>query len=316
MYRMNPLLEIKGLSVSYRTPAGEAQAVTAVSLVLGEGEILAIIGETGCGKTSLARAVLRLLGENARISGEVRFGSRDLLAATEKELSSIRGNAISIILQNPEPALNPVLTVGRQLMEVLQIHRRIKREAARRRVEEILVKMLFPDIPSLLEKYPFQLSGGMAQRVLIAAAMLNEPTIIIADEPTRALDKELRSSVAAALLAGDQTDRPAVLLITHDLDLAARFSNRTAVMYAGETVEICDTKKFFEKPLHPYSQALLGSLPGKGFQALAGMMPAALDLPRGCRFHPRCKYRTDVCTRRKPGFISIANRQVRCTKYA
>jgi oligopeptide/dipeptide ABC transporter ATP-binding protein len=201
-------------------------------------------------------------------------------------------------------------------MEVLQIHRQIKREAARRKVCEILEKMHFSDIPSLMETYPFQLSGGMAQRVLIAAAMLNDPAIIIADEPTRALDKALRSSVAAELLAGDQTNRPAVLLITHDLDLAARFSDRTVVMYAGEAIEICDTKKFFEKPLHPYSQALLGSLPGKGFRALEGMMPTPLNLPRGCRFHPRCRFKTDACTRRKPGFISIENRQVRCTKYA
>lgn len=237
---MNALLEIKQLSVSYRTPAGEAHAVTGISLALGKEEILAVIGETGCGKTTLARSILRLLGENARTGGEVRYGSHNLLSATEKELSQIRGKSISIILQNPELALNPVLTVGRQLIEILEIHREIKREAARKKICEILVKMHFSDIPSLLKKYPFQLSGGMAQRVLIAAAMLNNPAVIIADEPTRALDKPLRSGVATELLAIEKTNRPAVLLITHDLDLAARFSDRTTVMYAGELIEICD----------------------------------------------------------------------------
>lgn len=309
---MKEILEVDRLRVSFQTPQGEVRAVDKVSFGLKEEEMLAIIGETGCGKSTLARAILKLLGENASIEGKILYKGENLLELDEKGLAGIRGKFISIILQNPDLALNPVLTIEQQLLEMVRIHNKIKKDQARGKVKKILEKMGFSDSRALLKKYPFQLSGGMVQRVLIAAAMLNSPDIIIADEPSRALDRKLRTSIVNELIEIKKMDSTAILLVTHDLDLAVNFSDRVVVMYAGELVEICDTKQFFEKPLHPYSQALSGSLPGKGFQPITGMTPSLIKPPAGCRFHPRCKFRKDICLVRKPELISIEEGQVRC----
>ena len=313
---MSNILKVDGLQVSFSTPAGDLRAVDDVSFGLREEETLAVIGETGCGKSTLARSILRLTGENARIKGKIYYGGQDLLELKEKELAKIRGNAISIVLQNPDLALNPVINVGRQLLEMIRIHRHLKREQAKEEVIETLGKMGFSGIPSLLKNYPFQLSGGMKQRVLLAAAMLNNPGIIIADEPTRALDLPLRNSIIQELTAIKKMKRTAILLITHDLRLASAFSDRIAVMYAGELVEICETEKFFDKPLHPYSQVLLDSLPERGFQTVPGWAPSFVKRVKGCRFFPRCKFKKDICSEEKPRLLSIAGGQVRCARYA
>jgi len=313
---MSEILKVDGLRVSFSTPSGDVLAVDDVSFGLKEEETLAVIGETGCGKSTLARSILRLTGENARINGKVYYGGQDLLELNEKELAKIRGKSISIVLQNPDLALNPVIDVGRQLLEMIRIHQKTKREQAMERVIETIGKMGFSDIPSLLRKYPFQLSGGMMQRVLVAAAMLNNPEIIIADEPTRALDLPLRDSIIRELTTIKQMKRTAILLITHDLQLAAGFSDRIAVMYAGEWVEISETRKFFAGPLHPYSQVLIDSLPGRGFQTVQGTAPAQAKPPPGCRFYPVCAFRKDICCQSKPGLLSTPAGEVRCTRFA
>jgi peptide/nickel transport system ATP-binding protein len=312
---MKTILSVEQLQVWFNTPGGKVPAVDNVSFSLKKGEIFALVGETGCGKSVVGRAIMGLTGENARVSGIVRFKGKNLLTLTQKKLSHLRGNAIAIILQNPDQALNPVIPIGRQLMEPLIHHWHIDKLKARELSKKALEPMGFDDIDEILKKYPFQLSGGMNQRILIAASMLTKPEMIIADEPTNALDQDLKEKIKDELAGFREKNRTSILLITHDLDLAAGIAQRIGVMYAGEFVEINRASSFILQPQHPYSMALLNSLPAKGFQPAAGISTSWLSPPRGCRFSPRCPFKKSQCTRDKPAMVPMAEGEVRCLLY-
>jgi peptide/nickel transport system ATP-binding protein len=309
-------LHIRDLSVRFPSPRGAVKAVDGVSLDHREQETLALIGETGCGKTTLAKAILRLTPEDATVRGRVEFMGRDLLGLTERELAEIRGKEIGIVFQNPALALNPVHKIGKQVAEPLRVHEGIgSREAAVRAVDS-LERLGLQDVEEQTRKYPFQLSGGMNQRVVIAASMILSPKLLIADEPTKGLDQKNRQSVVEELRLIKRRSNSSILLITHDLRLAKRVADRIAIMYAGMIVEVSPTEAFFREQLHPYSRALMKSLPDEGFQPIPGAPPAMTSVPSGCRFHPRCAERREVCDKETPEDLHRGDRTVKCVLYA
>lgn len=309
-------LAVKNLRVDFETRMGIVQAVDDVSLHLREEETLALVGETGCGKSVVAHAILRLLPQNARADGQVLYEDRNLMRLSEKELCQIRGRKISLVIQNPSLALNPVYTVGHQIVEPLVVHESEKRSRAFRTAKQLLAKLRFHQPERDIKMYPFQLSGGMRQRVLIGMSVVLHPEIVIADEPTKGLDDRLKQVILEELRLIKELDHSSLLLITHDLNTAKNLSERMAVMYAGEIIEIGDTREFFENPQHPYSKALLESLPERGFQPIPGSSPSPIDLPEGCRFHPRCPLRRAVCSEKKPDLVCFEERNVRCVLFS
>ncbi len=309
-------LRLEELSVRYATPSGPLTAVDRASLDLCfPSPSLALVGETGCGKTSLALAALGLLPANAEVSGRVAYEGRDLLRLTEREWSRLRGDRISAVLQNPSLALNPVYSIGHQIAEVFRIHRGDRRDDAYQKAAALLERMKLGDVRRRMSMYPHQFSEGMNQRVLIAAAVALNPRILITDEPTKGLDPGLKSDVIEELrIAGAEPDT-ALFLITHDLDAARALCARIAVMYAGEIVEQAETGAFFAQPRHPYAQALLDSLPERGFRAVPGSPPSLTAPPQGCRFQERCPRRMGVCTEVRPEISFEPGREVRCHLY-
>jgi peptide/nickel transport system ATP-binding protein len=281
-----------------------------------ERETLALIGETGCGKTTLAKAVLRLVAEDATVRGRVEFMGRDLLGLTETDLAEIRGKAIGIVFQNPALALNPVHTIGKQVAEPLRVHEGVGSKEAAARVVDSLERLGLQDVEEQTRKYPFQLSGGMNQRVVIAASMICSPKLLIADEPTKGLDRKNRQSVVEELQLIKRQSNTSILLITHDLRLAKRVADRVAIMYAGMIVEVSPVEAFFREQLHPYSRALMKSLPDQGFQPIPGAPPAMTAPPSGCRFHPRCAERREACDEEIPADVHRGDRTVKCVLYA
>jgi peptide/nickel transport system ATP-binding protein len=309
-------LETRDLTVQYFTDSGLVTAVDHVSLSLcGSGGSLALVGETGCGKSTLALAVLGLLLPNARVEGEVLFEGENLLTFTEKELSRLRGERIAAVLQNPSLSLNPVYSVRRQVAEVFRIHRGTPRKEAESQAAQLLGRLGIADAERRMAQYPFQFSEGMNQRVLIAAGVALDPRILIADEPTKGLDEGLKQDVIAELKLILEGGRTTLFLIAHDLEVASALCERIAVMYAGEILEESPTKAFFEAPLHPYAQALLGSLPDRGFEPVPGDSPSTVKPPPGCRFHPRCPRVLDICGEERPILVSRNGRKVRCHLY-
>jgi peptide/nickel transport system ATP-binding protein len=330
-------LEIKDLTVRFRMPGGALTAVDQVSLSFcgshpsavehdvpvgatrdssgPYGRSLALVGETGCGKSVLAHAVLRLLPQNAEVSGQVLFGGQDLLALSERELSRLRGDRIAIVPQNPSLSLNPVLSIGRQITEVYAIHRGERRGDSSGKAAYLLQKLGFDDAGRRLSMYPSQFSEGMNQRVLIAASVALEPRILLADEPTKGLDQDLKKEVIRELKLVTGSWDTALFLITHDLEAARTLCQSIAVMYSGEIIEQADTGSFFREPLHPYTQALRQSLPENGFQPIAGISPTLSEPPSGCRFHPRCSRVMEICKNRRPELLNHSGRAVRCYLY-
>jgi peptide/nickel transport system ATP-binding protein len=313
-------LEIKDLTVRFRTPEGVLTVVDQVSLSFcgsqaPYGRSLALVGETGCGKSVLAHAVLRLLPQNAEVSGQVLFGDSDLLALSERELASLRGDRIAIVPQNPSLSLNPVLRVGRQIAELYAVHRGERRGDPEGKAAYLLQKLGFDDPERRLSMYPGQFSEGMNQRVLIAASMALEPRMLLADEPTKGLDQELKRAVIRELRLVTAGGDTALFLITHDLEAARALCEGIAVMYGGEVVEQAETGAFFREPLHPYAQALMQSLPENGFRPIPGMSPPLSDPPSGCRFHPRCSRVMEICRNRRPELLNHSGRAVRCYLY-
>jgi peptide/nickel transport system ATP-binding protein len=314
-----PLLQIEGLSVSFETALGRVNAAEDVCFDLREGETLALVGETGCGKSVVASAILQLLPNNASVRGRAVFAGRDLLALSEREISRVRGSEIAIVFQNPSLSLNPIIRVGEQIAEMLQVHKGISLTRSLQMAEDMLSRL------GLVKKetarmYPFQFSGGMNQRVMIAASMILSPEVIIADEPSKGLDSALAGEVMAEMMKIKNRTGSSLLLITHDLLLARAISDRIAVMYCGEIVEIGEVREVFSEPLHPYTAALLKCLPEKGFHPIPGSSPSMIDPPDGCKFHPRCPQRQEGC-RKRPENAEVGNigagkgRGVRCWLY-
>jgi oligopeptide/dipeptide ABC transporter ATP-binding protein len=295
------LLEIRDLMVCFGSGTAAVHAVRGVSLTLGPGEILGIVGESGCGKSVTARAALKLIEPPGRItSGSVLFGGRDLFCVSAEELREVRGNHISMIFQDPTKSLNPVLTVGQQIGAVIGAHRRLSRDEGRRRACELLADVGIPDPERRVAQYPHEFSGGMRQRVMIAMALANQPSVIIADEPTTALDVTIQAQILDLLRRINRDRDTSLIFISHNLGVVAELCHRVAVFYAGRVVESGTTADVFSNPQHPYTRALLGSLPepGTGGQRLtpvAGSPPVMTKPPQGCAFAPRCPLRMDRC---------------------
>jgi oligopeptide/dipeptide ABC transporter ATP-binding protein len=316
-----PLLAVRDLRVTFGTDAGPVPAVRGVSLEIRAGETLAVVGESGCGKSVTALALLRLLDPNARVSaGAVRFRGRDLLAEGDDALRGIRGAEIGMIFQEPMTSLNPVFRIGDQIGEVLQIHRGMDRAAARRAAVELLARVRIADPDRRAAQYPHELSGGMKQRVMIAMAIACGPALLIADEPTTALDVTIQAQILDLLRALQRDSGLAILLITHDLGIVAQFAERVAVMYAGEIVEEGGVHELFRGPLHPYTRALLRALPRPGHRgrlaAIPGTVPSPRDLPPGCSFSGRCPEVLPRCPGEPPPVVGAAGRSARCWLHA
>ncbi len=314
-----PILLIKDLTVNYYTIYGVVNALDSVNLTLYEGETLAIVGESGCGKSTLAKAILRILPGNAAIvRGEIIFdpegSSIDLTRLPEEELVKIRGRKISMIFQEPSSALSPVHNVRKQITD--HVMESLGSDVIKRAID-LLSKLRMPSPPAILEKYPHELSGGMKQRVVIAASLITNPKILIADEPTTALDVTVQAQILRLLMELKKELKTTVMFITHNLAIAAEIADRVAVMYAGHIVEVADTESLFENPLHPYTIGLLKSIPkphiDEEIEPIPGEPPNLINPPKGCRYYPRCPYALSKCRDVKPSLKSVnEHRYVAC----
>jgi peptide/nickel transport system ATP-binding protein len=310
------LLAIEHLKVTFQTPSGRVRAVDGATLELKEAETLALVGETGCGKSTIAYSVLSLLPKNAEVRGKILYNTKNLLLLHEKALARLRGKDISLVMQNPALALNPVLSIGNQMIEPLIVHTRSKKQDAIKMAKDLLEKLHFKGPSNAIRAYPFEMSGGMKQRVLIGISVVLGPKIIIADEPTKGLDDRLRDMVLEELRLVREMNQSSMIFISHDLNAAREISDRIAVMYAGEILESGATQEFFKEPLHPYSKALLKSLPERGFKPIPGVSPSMIRPPEGCKFHPRCPDKKEMCSKERPNFKRIKNRDVKCVLYS
>lgn len=321
-----PLLEVKNLKTYFYTEDGVVRAVDGVDFEVYPGEVLGIVGESGCGKSVTSLSIMRLIGIPGKIvEGEIVFDGKDLVKATEEEMMQVRGNRISMIFQQPQSALNPVFRAGDQISEVLNIHQDFGREAGRERAVELLKLVGIPEPERRADAFPHELSGGMSQRVMIAMALACVPDLLIADEPTTALDVTIQAQILDLMRDMKTQLGSAMMLITHDLGVIAEMANRVVVMYAGEIVEQSPVASLFDKPLHPYTQGLIGSIPVLGeirdrLDVIPGSVPNLINLPQGCRFAPRCRARVEnnltVCTDQHPALIDVAEgHKVRCWLY-
>jgi oligopeptide/dipeptide ABC transporter ATP-binding protein len=324
--KTQPLLEVKNLKTYFYTEDGVVKAVDGVDFVVYPGEVLGLVGESGCGKSVTSLSIMRLISLPGKVlEGEIVFDGQNLLNLTETEMTHIRGNRISMIFQQPQSALNPVFKVGDQIAEVLNIHQDLGRESAWKRGIELLTMVGIPEPEKRADAFPHELSGGMAQRVMIAMALACVPELLIADEPTTALDVTIQAQILDLMRDLRTKVGASVILITHDLGVIAEMAERVAVMYAGRIVEQADVKNLFANPRHPYTQGLMGSIPVLGrvkerLEVIPGIVPNLVDLPAGCRFAPRCKARLDyklqICTEVEPDLIpNSAEHLVRCWLY-
>ena len=307
------LLRIEGLRVYFNARGRIIKANNGVDLDIRENEILGLIGETGCGKSILGRAIMGLLSENVEVGGRIIYKGENLLDLSEDRMRQIRGREIAMMLQNPSTSLNPVLTVGEQIAEVYRCHNGATREEAKRKASNML-ELVGVDSKRMCE-YPHQFSGGMKQRVMIAIGLALNPRILIADEPTTGLDSSMKNQVLDLMSELIRSRDMSMLLITHDLGVARRMCDRIAVMYAGELVEIAPAEKILSEPKHPYTQGLLDSLPRMGLKPIPGASPSLSSPPRGCKYHPRCRYKGDECSEKHPDMIRLEDSYVRCILY-
>jgi oligopeptide transport system ATP-binding protein len=300
------LLEVRDLTVRFETPEGTVHAVNGLSFDLDPGQTLGIVGESGSGKTQTALAMMGLLAENGHAEGSVRFRGQELLGMTLQELSRVRGSKISMIFQDPVSSLNPYVSIGDQLAEVLTHHRNLKRRPARQRVMEMLHQVGISDPYQRMRQFPHQLSGGMCQRIMIAMGLLCQPDLLIADEPTTALDVTVQSQINSLMADLSEQSSTAIMLITHDLGIIAGLCDKVLVMYAGEVMELAEIDEIYRSPRHPYTQGLLQSVPRLDreqsgiLKAIPGNPPDLVDLPEGCRFRARCRYAFDRCVEHPP----------------
>jgi len=308
----DPLLSIRNLSVQFFTYQGVVRALEGIDLTIQRGEILGLVGETGCGKSVLARSILRLIPDPpGRIThGEIHFKREDILRVNRKRLREIRGNEISMIFQEPMSSLNPVFTIGNQMAEVIILHQRVKRDRARSICLEMLAQVKMPDPERVLSKYPHELSGGMKQRAMIAMELSCRPALLIADEPTTALDVTVQGQVLTILDDLVRRLGTSVLFISHDLGVIAQLCDRVSVMYAGQMVETAPVEALFARPRHPYTVGLLQAIPSMhedrdSLMVIPGVVPRLIDPPPGCRFAPRCGKRFDPCDRLAPPLSEV-----------
>ena len=316
------LLELRNLHTFFKTKKGIVKAVNGVSYSVEAGRTLGIVGESGSGKSVSAMSILRLLDGNGYIdSGEILFEGQDLAKATNEEMYKIRGNKISVIFQEPMTSLNPVFTVERQLNEVFLTHQKVNKKEASKRSLQMLQAVKIPNPANVLKQYPHQLSGGMRQRVMIAMALGCQPKVLIADEPTTALDVTIQAQILKLMNDLKEQNGTSILFITHDLGVINEMADDVAVMYSGQEVEMAPVETIFgENPYsHPYTEGLMNSIPrlntptGVRLDAIPGAVPHPLDLPKGCKFAPRCKYATSRCMEQEPELYQIeGNHQVRC----
>jgi len=316
----SPLLQVDGLDISFTTPDGLVRAVRNLSFEVGAGETLGLVGESGSGKSQTVLAMIGLLADNGRATGEVVFDGHGILNLPVAEINRIRGCRIAMIFQDPMTSLNPFLTIGRQMSEVLRFHQGLDRKAALKQCERMLDAVHIADSKRRLAMYPHELSGGMRQRVMIATALLCRPALLIADEPTTALDVTVQAQILTLMKELRAEFETSIILITHDLGIVAETCDRAGVMYAGNVCEVADVEDLFNNPMHPYTKALLNSVPkftqeGK-LETIPGFVPNLVTPPSGCRFHPRCPECFDPCKTRTPILQNIDDRhQVACHLY-
>jgi len=317
------LLEIKNLKTYFYTDEGISRAVGGVDLVINRGEILGVIGESGSGKSVTALSVIQLVAipPGKIVSGEIWFEGKNLLEMSLDEIRRIRGNKISMIFQEPMTSLNPVLTIGNQIIENIVTHQKLDKPLARERAIEMLKLVGIPSPGKRIDEYPHQLSGGMRQRAMIAMALSCRPKLLIADEPTTALDVTIQAQILELIRKMRKEIGMAVMMITHDLAVIAEVADNVAVAYGGKVMEYGDVISIFKDPLHPYTKALYNSIPRitdskkRRLEVIEGIVPNPLDLPEGCNFHPRCKFAKQICKQMDPELVALGARRVRCLMY-
>ena len=317
------LLEVKDLKTYFYTDSGVAKAVDGVTFSLDKGKTLGIVGESGCGKSVTSLSIMRLVdpatGRNE--GGSIVFDGQDLLTLPEKEMRKLRGNRISMIFQEPMTSLNPVFTIGDQISESLKLHKGLDKKAARDRAIELLELVGIPEAGKRVDEYPHQLSGGMRQRVMIAMALSGDPELLIADEPTTALDVTIQAQILQLLKDLQEKLHMSIIIITHDLGVIAEMADEVAVMYAGDIVEKAPTRALFDDPKHPYTIGLMNSIPDindhvSRLRTLEGLVPSLNDMPSGCRFAPRCQFCCPECEAHRINLTTLPDgRQVRCRRF-
>lgn len=317
-----PVLEVNDLTVTFKTKYGSAAAVSGVSFALAKGEKLGLVGESGSGKSVTSKSILRLLpSPPAQIRGSIKLDGEELLTKSEQEMCHCRGNRISMIFQEPMVSLNPLYTIGNQLGEVVRLHKKVSRAEADKQVIEMLRTVGIPSPETRLKQYPFELSGGMRQRAMIAMALLCDPEVLIADEPTTALDVTIQAQILDLLKELNRKMGTSIILITHDLGVIASMVDTVAVMYCGHIVEKAPVRQLFHDPLHPYTKGLLNSIPKVGrtegdLQTIEGAVPSIYNLPAGCAFSNRCGECGRICKEKEPPTLQLEDgRVVKCWKY-
>ncbi len=317
------ILEVKDLKVSFLTDEGKVQVINEIGFILGKGKILGIVGESGCGKSALALSIMGLLakGQGFVDGGEIKLEGKSLLELKENELEKIRGNEMAMIFQEPMTSLNPVMTIGDQIGETLRIHKGLKGKANKEKVIELLNAVNIPEPRRVMKEYPHLLSGGMRQRVMIAMALSCVPKLLIADEPTTALDVTIQAQILELIKELNKAYETSIMLITHDLGVIAEIADEVLVLYAGHIVEKTTVEELFDHPKHPYTKGLLDSRPSKGtihhyLHSIKGTVPSLKEMPKGCAFYPRCDYSKEQCKEEQPSWTNLTKEHgVMCFLY-
>lgn len=316
---MNPFLTVKNLKVHFNTYDGVVKALDGVTFEMYEGETFGLVGETGCGKTVTALSILKLLPENGRIiEGQIQLRGENLLEKSEEEMRELRGRKMTMIFQDPAVSLNPVFTIGEQITRVIMIHQHLSKSEAEARAIEAFKLVALPEPEKALKSYPHELSGGMQQRVMIAMALSSDPDLLIADEPTSAVDVTIQAQILKRLHEIKNQRRVAILLVTHNMGIVAENCDRLGVMYAGAVIEIGVVRQILKTPYHPYTKGLLAAIPKpetrrKRLSIIKGSIPDLINRPQGCTFFPRCPYATEICRENKPDIEEVeSGRYVAC----
>ena len=314
------VLSIKNLSIEYKTRSGTVRAVEDVNFGVGEHESLGVVGESGCGKSTLGTAILRLLPPNAKIKGEIIFNGKNLLSLTDEEMRKIRGKEIAMIFQDPMTSLNPIMRVRDHFFELFKVHEPTMKKDEMTRLASEALESVGTD-PKRLDNYPFEFSGGMRQRVMIALAIALKPKLLIADEPTTALDVVVQEQIMQVLKNLMKTKNMSLILITHDMGIVAELAEKVAVMYAGNLVEHGEIKQIYNEPKHPYTKMLLESIPNikledTELKYIPGSPPDLKNPPKGCKYYPRCPYAKEICKIKEPETVEMGGRKVKCHLYS